>query len=177
MRRIFLGTGTLVLGLATLMWTTDSISAQHSGGGNRGGHGNAGGNKGGHSNAGGNRGGHRNAGGNTAARAGSVYYSARAAPVRVGPAVRAGTVRSEHYAGSAYGGVYRNPYGAEYFRHFRPGYRPYVLGGAQYYGYGSLPLGYQHVVLNGITYFLFDGVYYHPYIYRGQTVYLVVPYQ
>ncbi|MCY2994291.1 MAG: hypothetical protein NTY19_41425 [Planctomycetota bacterium] len=43
-----------------------------------------------------------------------------------------------------------------------------MLGGAQYYGYGSLPLGYQQVVLNGITYFLFDGVYYQPYIYGGK---------
>ena len=46
---------------------------------------------------------------------------------------------------------------------------------AQYYGYDSLPLGYQQVVLNGIIYYLFDGVYYQPYIYGGQTVYLVVP--
>ena len=29
MRRIFFGTGTLVLGLATLMWATAPISAQH----------------------------------------------------------------------------------------------------------------------------------------------------
>ena len=63
----------------------------------------------------------------------------------------------------------------EYFRRFRSGYRPFVLGGAQYYGYDSLPPGYQQVVLNGITYYLFDGVYYQAYIYGGQTVYLVVP--
>jgi hypothetical protein len=147
------------------MWATAAISAQHGGGG-KGGHGNDGG-----------KGDHGNGGGHTAARIGSVHYAARAAPVRVGPAVRAGAVRSEHYAGSASSGVYRNPYRDEYFRHFRPGYRPFVLDGAQYYGYGSLPLGYQQVVLNGITYYLFDGVYYQPYIYGGQTVYLVVPNQ
>ena len=74
-------------------------------------------------------------------------------------------------------GGYRNPYRDEYFRHFRPGYRPFVLGDAQYYGYDTLPPGYQQVVLKGIVYYLFDGVYYQPYIYGGQTVYLVVPTQ
>ncbi len=34
---------------------------------------------------------------------------------------------------------------------------------------------YQQVLLNGIIYYLFDGVYYRPYIYGGQTVYLVYP--
>ena len=58
---------------------------------------------------------------------------------------------------------------------FPPGYRSFVFGDAQYYGYDSLPIGYQLVVLNGITYYLFDGVYYQAYIYGGQTVYLVVP--
>jgi hypothetical protein len=32
-------------------------------------------------------------------------------------------------------------------------------------------------VIGGITYFLFDGVYYQSYLYGGQTVYLVVPTQ
>jgi hypothetical protein len=50
-----------------------------------------------------------------------------------------------------------------------------VIDDAQYYGYDSLPLGCQLVMLNGITYYLLDGVYYQPYIYGGQTVYLVVP--
>ncbi len=68
--------------------------------------------------------------------------------------MRAGAVRSEHYAGVGVRGGYRNPYSDEYFRHFRPGYRPFLLDGAQYYGYDSLPLGYQQVVLNGITYYL-----------------------
>ena len=52
-----------------------------------------------------------------------------------------------------------------------------MLGDAQYYGYDSLPVGYQAVVVGGITYYLYDGVYYEPYIYEGQTVYLVVPTQ
>jgi hypothetical protein len=50
-----------------------------------------------------------------------------------------------------------------------------VLGDAQYYGYDSLPIGYQQIVLNGITYYLFNGVYYQAYVYGGQTVYLVFP--
>ena len=44
---------------------------------------------------------------------------------------------------------------------------------AQYYGYYTLPVGYQQVVLNGITYYLFNGVYYQAYMYGGQTMYLV----
>jgi hypothetical protein len=103
--------------------------------------------------------------------------------------VRSGAVRAEHYAGEAaggggyggggggYGGGYRNPYRDDYFRRFRPGYLPFILDGAQYYGYYDLPIGYQVVVLNGITYYLFDGVYYQAYIIGGQTVYLAVPVQ
>ena len=52
-----------------------------------------------------------------------------------------------------------------------------MLDGAQYYGYDDLPVGYQVVVINGITYYVFDGVYYQAYIFGGQTVYLVVPTQ
>ncbi|HWY85734.1 MAG TPA: hypothetical protein VNX28_03365 [Gemmataceae bacterium] len=155
MRRIFFGTSTLVLGLATLLWTTAPIS----------------GGKGGHSGGGHAGGGHAAA----PAHVGSVHYAAPSAPVRVAPAVRTGTVQSEHYAGSTSGGAYRNPYRDEYFRHFRPGYRPYFLGGAQYYGYDDLPVGFQTVVIDGITYYLYDGVYYQAYLYGGQTVYLVTP--
>ena len=175
MRSIYVGTGTLFLGLATLMWATAPISAQ------RGGHG----------------GGGHGGGGHAAVHVGSVHYAARAAPARMAPAriapamrapaVRAGAVRAEHYAGGAVRaehyagaaarGAYRNPYRDEYFRHFRPGYRPFIVGGAQYYGYDSLPDGYQLVVINGITYYLYDGLYYQPYIYGGQTVYLVAPTQ
>jgi len=165
MRRIFFGTGILVLGLATL-----------SGGGHPGGGGGHAGGGGGH--VGGGGGGHvagYGAGGNTAARMGSVHYGARAVPAQFGPTVRAAAVRSEHYAGVASRGGYRNPYRDDYFRRFRPGYLPFVIDDAQYYGYDNLPPGYQQVVLNGIIYYLFDGVYYRPYIYGGQTVYLVVP--
>ena len=160
MRRIFFGTGTLVLCLATLMWATAPVIG--------GGHASSGG---GHASGGPAGGGH------APASVGSVHYAARAAPAQVGPAVQAGSVRSEHYAGSAPRGAYRNPYGNAYFSRFPPGYRSFVLGGAQYYGYDSLPLGYQVVVLNGITYYLFNGVYYEAYIYGGETVYLVAPNQ
>jgi hypothetical protein len=154
MRSIFFGTGTLVLSLGTLMWVIAPISAQ------RGGH---------------SGGGHASGGHAAAALVGSVHYAPQAAPARVEPAVRAGAVRSEHYAGSPSRGGYRNPYSDEYFRHFRPGYIPFVLGDAQYYGYDDLPLGYQQVVVDGITYYLLDGVYYQAYLYGGQTVYVVVP--
>jgi hypothetical protein len=164
MKRIFFGTGTLVLGLAALLWATAPISAQRGGGGH-----------------GGYGGGHAG-GGHAAAHVGSVHYGARPAPARVAPfrvapAVWAGAVRSEHYAGSAFGGAYRNPYRDEYFRHFRPGYRSFLIGDASYYYYDDLPPDYQTVVIDGITYYLYDGVYYQAYLYGGQTVYMVVPTQ
>jgi len=72
-------------------------------------------------------------------------------------------------------GGYRNPYRDDYFRRFPSGYRYFVLDDAQYYGYDALPIGYQLVVINGITYYLFNGVYYQAYLDDGQTVYLVAP--
>jgi hypothetical protein len=170
MRNIFFWTGTLVLCLAMLMWATTPISAKGGGGGHGGGGG------GGHASVSHASVSHASVG-HAAASIGSVHYGARAAPAQVGPAVRAGAVRSEHYAGSAYRGAYRNPYRGDYFSRFPPGYRPFLFGDAQYYGYDSLPFGYQLVVLNGITYYLFNGVYYRAYLYGGQTVYLVVPTQ
>jgi hypothetical protein len=160
MRRIFFGTSTMVLGLAALMWATVPVS----------------GGKGGHSSGGG----HNSGGGHTDAHIGSVHYGtapAHAAPVRVAPVVRTGTVRSEHYAGSPSRGAYRNPYSNEYFRHFRPGYRSFLIGDASYYYYDALPPDYQTVVIGGITYYLYGGVYYQAYLYGGQTVYMVVPTQ
>jgi hypothetical protein len=82
---------------------------------------------------------------------------------------------AEHVAAEVAHAVFRNPYRDEYFRHFPPGYRPFVFNGAQYYGYYSLPIGFQPVVINGVTYFVLNGVYYQPYMYGGQTIYLVVP--
>ena len=52
-----------------------------------------------------------------------------------------------------------------------------LMGGLPTWGHDSLPLGYQLVVLNGVTYYFLNGVYYQPYIYGGQTVYLVVSIQ
>jgi hypothetical protein len=173
-RRIFFGTSILVLSVATLMWTAAP------------------------SGAGKGRGGGQASSGHAApAHVGSVHYAsrpapapvaparvapARVAPVRVAPAhvtapaARTGSVRSEHYAGSGSGSGYHNRYRDDYFRRFRPGYLPFVLSdGYEYYGYYDLPLGYQQVVEDGITYYLFDGIYYQAYIIGGRTVYVVVP--
>ncbi|MGO9111297.1 MAG: hypothetical protein ACLP9L_18885 [Thermoguttaceae bacterium] len=145
MRRIFFATGTLVLAMS--MWATaPAIAAEH---------------------------GHVEFG--HSAGVGSIHFGPHEAPVHAGPAAPAGPARSEHIAGPASKGTYRNPYSDDYFKHFPPGYHPFVLNGAQYYGYYSLPLGFRQLVLKGITYFLFGGVYYQAYIYGGQTVYLAVP--
>jgi hypothetical protein len=92
------------------------------------------------------------------------------------------SIRYEHFherrpwvATPPSGVVYRNPYADTYFRRFRPGYHPLVVGPTQYYFYPVLPPLYQTVVVNGVTYYLADGVYYQPYLYQGQTVYMVVP--
>jgi hypothetical protein len=161
MKRFFFGADALFLVLATMMWATAPSSAQrggHGGGGQAGGGGHAG-------------------GGHAAAQTGSVHYGARVTPVPVRPAVQAGAVRSEHYAGAEHGGGYRNPYRAEYFGHFRPGYLSFVIGDASYYYYANLPPDCQTVVIDGITYYVLDGVYYQAYLYGGQTVYVVVPTQ
>jgi hypothetical protein len=81
----------------------------------------------------------------------------------------------EHVGAEVAHAVYRNPYRDDYFRRFPPAYHPFVLNGAQYYGYYSPPVGCQQVVVNGIVYYLFNGVYYQAYMYGGQTIYLVVP--
>jgi hypothetical protein len=86
-----------------------------------------------------------------------------------------GTVRYEHYLAPGYHGNYRFPYREEYWRRFRPGWRPLVIGDVQYYAYPVLPPGYQTVVVNGVTYYVLDGIYYQPYLYEGQTMYLAVP--
>jgi hypothetical protein len=72
-------------------------------------------------------------------------------------------------------GAYRNPYRDDYFRRFRPGYVPVVVGTTQYCLYPTLPPGAQSMVVNGNTYFLADGIYYQPYIYQGQTEYMAIP--
>jgi hypothetical protein len=169
MRRIFFGTSTLVLGLATLMWPTAPVNG---GKGHGGGHA-------------------------APARVGSVHYATRPAPARVAPVhvapvrvapvhvaparvappvARSGSVRSEHYAGSGSRGGYSNRYSDAYFGRFRLGYLPYILSdGYQYFGYYDLPVGYQTVLEDDVTYYLFNGVYYQAYIIGGQTVYVVVP--
>lgn len=86
-----------------------------------------------------------------------------------------GWVRHEHYEAPGYWGRWRNPYREEYFRHFRPGWFPIVIGEVQYYAYPVLPAACQSVVVNGVLYYFCDGVYYQPYIYQGQTVYMAVP--
>jgi hypothetical protein len=108
-------------------------------------------------------------------------------PRRVVPVVPPAAVRYEHFVAPGRREVhgpyhevrehefYRNPYRDDYFRRFRPGWRPIVVRGVQYYAYPVLPPGYQTVVVNGVTYYLLDGVYYQPTLYEGQTMYMVVP--
>jgi hypothetical protein len=165
MRRVIFWSGALTLGLAALLWATAPIGAYQGGRGGGGGGGGARG--GGRAHVGGGRvGAGRVGGGQAVARVGSIHFGERAGRDPAGPAVR---------PAQAVGGAARNPYNSEYARHFRPGYRSLMLGGAQYYLYDTLPDGCQTVLANGITYDVCDGVYYQPYIYGGQTVYLVVP--
>jgi hypothetical protein len=153
MRRIFLLAGTPILGLAALVWMTAPVNAQRGGGGRGGGGGRV---AGGHVEA------RHVEPARAIARTGSIHYGARAGRDPVGP--RDVPV-----------GAHRNLYRGEYARHFRPGYRSMMFGGSEYYYYNDLPSGCQTVLQNGMTYDLCDGVYYQPYMYGGQTVYLVAP--
>ena len=117
----------------------------------------------------------------------SVHYGDRRPEVRpVAPVVvphverhehyePPGLVRHEHYEAPGYWGRWRNPYREDYYRHFRPGWFPIVVGDIQYYGYSALPGACQTVIVNGVTYYFCDGVYYQPYLYGGQTVFMAVP--
>jgi hypothetical protein len=80
-----------------------------------------------------------------------------------------------HWGAPPYAPVYRHPYRDDYLRRFRPGYRTIVVGNTLYYTYPGLPPAYRPVVVSGVTYYFADGVYYQPYLYGGQTVYMVVP--
>jgi hypothetical protein len=86
-----------------------------------------------------------------------------------------GIVRHEHYEAPGNWGRWRNPYRDDYWRRFRPGWFPIVIGDVQYYAYPALPAVCQTVVVNGVAYYLCDGIYYQPYIYMGQTVYMAIP--
>jgi hypothetical protein len=79
------------------------------------------------------------------------------------------------YGPGYYRNYYRNPYAAGYLAGASAGWFPVVLSGAQYYAYNTLPFGYQSVVVNGLQYYLLNGIYYQPYLYQGQTVYMIVP--
>jgi hypothetical protein len=118
---------------------------------------------------------------------GSVHFGHR---VVVSPVVRPGTIRREYWErrdvvrvpvgrpfleGRPFHEVFRLPYTWEYVRRFPVGYRLIVVGPYQYYAYPALPPGYQVVVVNGITYYVVGRVYFQPYIYEGQTMYLAVP--
>lgn len=139
---------------------------------------------------GGGGGGFRSGGGGTA-HVGSVHYGGGGGgPVGGAPVVAPGAVRSEHYGygdrgfgdrgwgergfGGGFGG-YRNPYRDDYFRLFPPGWRTMLLNDALYYMYDTLPVGCPSVIINGITYYSCGGIYYQPYLYNGQTVYMVAP--
>jgi hypothetical protein len=159
MRRVIFWTGTLSLSLTAWVWATAPIGAYQGGRGAGGGGGARGG-------GGTHVGGGHVGGGQAVARVGSIHFGERAGRDPAGPAAQ---------RGQALGGASRNPYHNEYSRHFRPGYRSILLGGAEYYLYDTLPDGCQTVLANGTTYDVCDGVYYQPYIYGGQTVYLVVP--
>ena len=70
-----------------------------------------------------------------------------APPPRFAPVVPPAAIRHDHFYDRPYGRpgwelpprAYLNPYNDAYFRRFRPGYRPILVGTTQYYGYPTLP--------------------------------------
>ena len=49
------------------------------------------------------------------------------------------------------------------------------MGGYGYHYYPRLPVGYRTVTYGANRYYLYDNVYYTPYVYQGATVYVTVP--
>jgi hypothetical protein len=66
------------------------------------------------------------------------------------------------------------PYTAAFLSRIPPGYGTLMIGGVPYYGTPALPPGCQPAVVGGVNYFVTGGVFYQPYFYQGQTVYVVV---
>jgi hypothetical protein len=66
------------------------------------------------------------------------------------------------------------PYTAACLSRIPPGYGTLMIGGVAYYCTPALPPGCQPAVVGGVNYFVNGGVFYQPYFYQGQTVYVVV---
>lgn len=87
-----------------------------------------------------------------------------------------GSIRYEHHELERRGPLLIAPhYSHDYFAHFRPGFRSVLIGPSSYYYYPALPPGCQTVVVNGQSYYLCGGIYYMPYLYEGNTIFVVVP--
>jgi hypothetical protein len=66
------------------------------------------------------------------------------------------------------------PYSEAYLARIPQGYGVLRIGEAPYYFVPTLPAGVQTTVVGGGSYYTFGGIYYRPYFYQGQTVYVVV---
>jgi hypothetical protein len=66
------------------------------------------------------------------------------------------------------------PYSAAYLSLIPPGYATLMLGQQPYFYTTMLPPGCQPVLGGGGTAFVSAGVFYQPFFYQGQTVYVVV---
>jgi len=105
---------------------------------------------------------------------GSVHF----APAHVD--VHRGPVGSVHFAPREvphWGHLELHPrYAPEYFRRFRPGYLPLPIGADTYYYYPQLPADCVTTVsVAGQYYYFCDGIYYMPYLYGGNTIFVAVP--
>jgi hypothetical protein len=68
-----------------------------------------------------------------------------------------------------------NRFDANYIRRFPAGYRTFWYGSYPYYWYPTLPSGATPVTYGATTGYVYDGVYFVPYFYEGQVVYVAVP--
>ena len=66
-------------------------------------------------------------------------------------------------------------YPGAYVNLFRPGYQTILAGNVAYYYYPALPPGATFVQVGGAQYYQAGGIWYQPYPFGGQNVFLIVP--
>jgi hypothetical protein len=68
-----------------------------------------------------------------------------------------------------------NRFNAGYAARYPAGYNTFAYGGRYYYWYPSLPVGAVAVPYGPVVGYAANGVYYMPYFFNGQVVYIAVP--
>jgi hypothetical protein len=66
------------------------------------------------------------------------------------------------------------PYSAAFLARIPPGFPTLMLGTSPYYYTLALPPGSQPALVGNVNFFVSGGIFFQPYFYGGQTVYVIV---